>query len=252
MTANVGRGLDIGFGQRSIVDDMEGGIEEQQETRATGVDHPRVGQHLQQGRGAGQRRHSLRCGPRRGPPTRSAPLVGGGDGGLARFAHHGEDRALDRVADGAVRPLGRRGQGPGEPGAVDPGRASAATPENPRRICDMITPLLPRAPMSEPWAIALQIDAMSVSAPSSSSTTDRSVSDMLVPVSPSGTGYTLRLFTASRWSTRASRNTVTSWRTSGGIERRSRTRRPIVQGPRRRRDLRRTTLCADGGDPCRV
>ena len=57
--------------------------------------------------------------------------------------------------------------------------------------------------MSEPWAMALHTDAISGSAPSSSSTTERRVSDMLVPVSPSGTGYTLRLFTASRWSTSA-------------------------------------------------
>ncbi len=52
----------------------------------------------------------------------------------------------------------------------------------------MITPLLPRAPMREPWAMAEQTSSIRSPASSRASTTDLSVSDMFVPVSPSGTG----------------------------------------------------------------
>ncbi len=62
----------------------------------------------------------------------------------------------------------------------------------PRRIWLRITPEFPRAPMSDPCEIAVHTAripvAESASAPSSSPTTDSSVSAMLVPVSPSGTG----------------------------------------------------------------
>ncbi len=58
----------------------------------------------------------------------------------------------------------------------------------PRRIWDRITPELPRAPMSDPWLMALHVAAMSGPAATSSATTDSRVSAMLVPVSPSGTG----------------------------------------------------------------
>ena len=57
----------------------------------------------------------------------------------------------------------------------------------PRSTCDRITPELPRAPMSEPWLIALHTAAISAG-PSSSATTDSIVRAMFVPVSPSGTG----------------------------------------------------------------
>ena len=70
--------------------------------------------------------------------------------------------------------------------------SAASTRENsslmPRRICDRITPELPRAPISEPWLTALQVGAIAGSASSSSVITDSSVRAMLVPVSPSGTG----------------------------------------------------------------
>ena len=45
--------------------------------------------------------------------------------------------------------------------------------------------------MSEPWLMALQVAPMSGGAWVSSSTTDSRVRAMFVPVSPSGTGYTL-------------------------------------------------------------
>ena len=59
----------------------------------------------------------------------------------------------------------------------------------------MMTPELPRAPIREPWVMAPAIASMSASAgrAESSLVTEASVSDMLVPVSPSGTGKTLSL-----------------------------------------------------------
>src|ERR1019366_10426928 len=86
-----------------------------------------------------------------------------------------------------------------------------------------ITPELPRAPMSEPWATALQTvtlcsalpgspsidgEGSEVSSPSkpsraaSAATTDSRVRAMFVPVSPSGTGYTFKALSASWWSRR--------------------------------------------------
>ena len=69
----------------------------------------------------------------------------------------------------------------------------------PRRIWLVMTPELPRAPMSEPWVIALAMSSMEASAGSAwtSLTTVLSVSDMFVPVSPSGTGKTLSLLISS-------------------------------------------------------
>ena len=70
-----------------------------------------------------------------------------------------------------------------------------------------MTPELPRAPMSDPWAMALhtvpisspaapsgtgaeseRLEPPSPSSSASSATTDSRVRAMLVPVSPSGTG----------------------------------------------------------------
>src|SRR5450759_620038 len=62
-----------------------------------------------------------------------------------------------------------------------------------------MTPELPRAPMSDPWVTAWQTSPSGASSPSLaiSTTTASIVSDMLVPVSPSGTGNTLSLLTSS-------------------------------------------------------
>ena len=57
----------------------------------------------------------------------------------------------------------------------------------PRRIWLRITPELPRAPISDPWAIAWQTSGIAWADPSSC-TTDSRVRVMFVPVSPSGTG----------------------------------------------------------------
>ena len=62
-----------------------------------------------------------------------------------------------------------------------------------------MTPELPRAPMREPWVIALAMSSIeaSLGKASTSFTTVPSVGDMLVPVSPSGTGNTLSLLISS-------------------------------------------------------
>ena len=77
---------------------------------------------------------------------------------------------------------------------VDASTASWArhSVDSPRKIWHKITPEFPRAPISEPWAIACDADA-TVSGPfsaafASSVTTASDVNAMLVPVSPSGTG----------------------------------------------------------------
>ena len=69
----------------------------------------------------------------------------------------------------------------------------------PRKICEVMTPELPRAPMSAPVVIALRISAPSAPMGSCArfSTTVSNVSDMFVPVSPSGTGKTLRRLISS-------------------------------------------------------
>src|ERR1700737_3113798 len=71
--------------------------------------------------------------------------------------------------------------------------------QNPRRICDRITPELPRAPINAPWDARRAITERSGSSRSRiSSTAAWSVSSMLVPVSPSGTGNTFNASTSSR------------------------------------------------------
>ena len=83
--------------------------------------------------------------------------------------------------------------------SVETERSSGAPSHRPRRICDVMTPELPRAPMSAPVVMAWRTSAGE--APSGSFfklfTTDSSVSDMFVPVSPSGTGNTLSRLTSS-------------------------------------------------------
>jgi hypothetical protein len=83
--------------------------------------------------------------------------------------------------------------------------ASRRPSATPRRIWEVMTPELPRAPMSEPWVMAPAMASISASTEraASSFTTDWSVSDMLVPVSPSGTGNTLSLLISSALSATA-------------------------------------------------
>jgi hypothetical protein len=82
--------------------------------------------------------------------------------------------------------------------------AWSMTVTRPRSTWDRMTPELPRAPISDPWLIALHTEARSSPAASSASHTAMRVSDMLVPVSPSGTGYTLSRLMGSRWAASAS------------------------------------------------
>jgi hypothetical protein len=68
---------------------------------------------------------------------------------------------------------------------------SLMTLANPLNSCDRITPEFPRAPLSEPEDIAFARETMSGSAMAATSlAADMIVMDILVPVSPSGTGKT--------------------------------------------------------------
>ena len=93
-------------------------------------------------------------------------------------------------------------------------RASLMVPTNPRRIWLRMTPELPRAPISEPWLIALHVSSMASPAPSSSATTASRVRAMFVPVSPSGTGYTFRRLIPFWWARMASLKVTTVRRIS--------------------------------------
>ena len=93
--------------------------------------------------------------------------------------------------------------------------APAAPPAAPRNLATSpritwlkITPLFPRAPISDPWAMASHVPPMSTAAPSSSFTTASKVRAMLVPVSPSGTGYTFRRLMPSMWARSVVRNVI--------------------------------------------
>ena len=144
------------LGQRLAVDHVQGGVEEQQVPGAAGVDHAGVLQHRQQvrrprparsGRRRGRRARRRRARPRRRPPP--ARRVGA-------LAHHGEDRALDRREHGLVGGVGGDPQRLGDRGAGRP-RRRLEVEAMPRRIWERITPLLPRAPISEPWLIASHV-----------------------------------------------------------------------------------------------
>ena len=91
----------------------------------------------------------------------------------------------------------------------------ASPPSTPRNLATSpritwlkITPLFPRAPINDPWAMASQVPPMSADAPSSSFTTASKVRAMLVPVSPSGTGYTFRRLMPSMWARKVLRNVI--------------------------------------------
>ena len=204
----------------AAVDDVEHGVEQQQEPGPAGVDDAGLLEHGEQlGRavegdlaglaGAGehvdQRRAAGRSLPRR----------------LGALPHDGEDGALHGPLHGLVRqpPTPRVS----EAASTSPSTASwsRTTSVMPRRSWERMTPELPRAPMSDPWATALQTDAMSTAATAATaSETDRRVRVMFVPVSPSGTGYTLRRLIASWCASRASPNAAMA-RPSSAAPRRS-------------------------------
>ena len=97
-----------------------------------------------------------------------AAVAGRRSARLGGLADDGEDRALDRAHHRLVGGVGGRGAAPRRASAPSTPSASAnavgEAPQDLRRI----TPELPRAPISEPWLIALQTSAMSASAPPSS------------------------------------------------------------------------------------
>ncbi len=90
-----------------------------------------------------------------------------------------------------------------------PGVAVRNVVTSPRKIWLKITPLLPRAPISDPWLMASHVGSSAWSAFSSSVTTASRVRDMFVPVSPSGTGYTLSKLIPAAWRFMVSRKVIT-------------------------------------------
>ena len=75
---------------------------------------------------------------------------------LGRRAHDGEDGALDRAQHRLVGGVGGAGGGRRRRRAPDTASSGANVSARPRRICERITPELPRAPISDPWRIASQ------------------------------------------------------------------------------------------------
>ena len=158
----------IGFRQRATVDHGEE-RRSSARTLAAGVDHARFLQHREE---PGAFDGLAGGGGRAGRAARRATLacfVGGLDR-LGRGAHHGEDRAFDRPQHRLVRGVGRAAE-PATRSAPDASSWSEKVSASLRRICDRMTPELPRAPMSDPCETAWQISAIP-SAESSSPTTD--------------------------------------------------------------------------------
>ena len=136
-------------GQRLPVDHVQGGVEQQQEAGPAGVDDAGVLEHRQQLRRSVERRAAAVTSGAEDVDQRAAG-VGGVAGRFGGLPHDGEDRALDgcehrRVGAGSRR-LQRRLQRP-RPVASS---ADFNVDAMPRRICDRMTPLLPRAPISAP------------------------------------------------------------------------------------------------------
>jgi len=100
-----------------------------------------------------------------------------------------------------------------------PSVASLSVLVSPRRIWLRMTPLLPRAPMRLPWLMASQVDSRFAGAPSSSATTASRVRAMLVPVSPSGTGYTLSRLIPGACALMVSRKVMTVSRSASWLKR---------------------------------
>ena len=152
---------EFGFGDRTAVDDLEERVEQQREALAARVDDAGVAQDRQQvgcardgvARGSSAPRSS-NVDERRTPCERF--------GGLGDLAHDGEDRAFDRAHDGLVRGVGRVTEAVDECARRYLRRARDTSSARPRRICDRMTPELPRAPMSEPRLIAWQTSSIDV------------------------------------------------------------------------------------------
>ncbi len=189
-----------GAGTVAAVDHVEQGVEQQQEAGAAGVDHAGLLQHRQQLGRVVERRPARPWRVRSSSSTSATPVVGGGPRRLGRLADDGEDRALDRTLHGLVGQLGGAARARRRGSAASTTSGSRTISVMPRSSCDRMTPELPRAPMSEPWATALQVAAMSGRRrrrrrpPRPPSPAVRA---MLVPVSPSGTGYTFSRLMAS-------------------------------------------------------
>ncbi len=134
-------------------------------------------------------------------------VLGRTGGGL----QHRDDGAGHRLADRGDDQSDRVTQCGAEHGAVDVGEARRpvrrpprpSTSARPRRICDRMTPELPRAPCNAPSAsAAATATTSSVGRESARAHADRIVNSMFVPVSASATGKTLSRLISSVWAMR--------------------------------------------------
>ncbi len=168
--AGVGRRRDRrGRRQRTPVDDRKERVEQQEIARPAGVDHAGLGQDGELfgcpsqrfGRGTVRRLEHLDQ-----RPVAERTLLGP----FRRGSGHGEDGALDRSQHGLARRLAGRRQAPGQGRPVGVPVPSASTPVRPRSSWHRITPEFPRAPMSEPWAMALHTATIAARRPPGSAT----------------------------------------------------------------------------------
>ena len=181
-----GRVHDLGLGDRPAVDDLEERVEQQREALAARVDDAGVAQHGQEIGGA---RDRVARAPR-APCSSSATSVGDVER-LERLrdrAHDGEDRALDRAHHRLVRGVGPRGGSPCTSSVAPTAIEVAALVDEAAQ--DLREDHAGVAAGAHERAAADRRGTPRPSTPPSASAalTDSSVSAMLVPVSPSGTG----------------------------------------------------------------
>ena len=199
--------------------------------RPPGVDHAGVGQHVELLGGLLQRDHRGVAGgddrlrqpvavagalldgarrrpaaPRRSCPATSSPPIEATTSSTAAPQRRTEQRGVDvvQLAARSRRPRAR------------------STSAMPRRICDRITPELPRAPCSAPADSAAAVWATSsdFGAASASASAERMVNSMFAPVSASATGNTLSRLISSMWVIRSLTAVCAQSRNAGASSRR--------------------------------
>ena len=159
----------VGLGQRLAVDDVQRRVEQQQVTRPRRRRPPRRPSAPAAARaccrapsagGAGGAQHV----DQRGAVGRRRSCAASADS-----RDDGEDRPLDRPQHRLVGAGRGRRAAPRRPCApLTRRRRPSSVDTRPRRIWLRITPLLPRAPISEPWLMASQVASRSSSARSPS------------------------------------------------------------------------------------
>ena len=210
---------DLGLGDRPTRDHLEQRVEQQREPAAAGVDDARLACRTGSSSGVRAPRRRAAASAASSMPTsacspasRAASAASAAARTTVRIVPStGRITASYAASDALRMPAAKSGR----TGELERSGTCRRGPAGPARGS---RPELPRAPISEPWATAWQTSAMSSAVPSSW-TTDSRVRVMFVPVSPSGTGYTLSRFSSSWWERRASRNRVIACRRSRAASR---------------------------------